>query len=155
MAASDWDLKQMPAMVEPNVLVRGDASGFEQEVVAGTHRLKADEPVSAGGADTGAAPYDLLLGALGACTSMTLGMYARREKWPLKRVVVRLRHSRIHSEDCLSCETGGSVLDQIEREVELTGPLTVEQRSRLLEIAQRCPIHRALTAGIRSRTWLA
>jgi putative redox protein len=137
------------------VVVTGDASGLAQRVGVGPHELRADEPTSAGGTDSGPNPYDLLLAALGACTSMTLGLYARRKKWPLQAVTVRLRHSRVHAADCESCETKEGLLDRIERDVELAGPLDETQRSRLLEIANRCPVHRTLTSEIDIRTRLA
>jgi putative redox protein len=137
------------------VVVRGNAGGFTQEVETGRHRLVADEPVAAGGADTGPSPYELLLAALGACTSMTLSMYARRKQWPLEAVTVRLAHSRIHAQDCAECETKEGMLDRIEREISLTGPLSAEQRARLLEIANRCPVHRTLVSEIDIRTRLA
>src|SRR6201982_3063124 len=114
------------------VVVRGSAAGFAQEISAGQHRLKSDEPASAGGTDTGATPYDLLLAALGSCTSMTLGMYARRKGWPLEDVTVNLRHSKIHASDCAECETKEGLLDRIERDIHFAGKLTPEQRSRLL-----------------------
>ncbi len=136
------------------VVVSGNASGFAQEVEAGRHRIAADEPAAAGGTDTGPSPYDLLLGALGACTSMTVAMYARRKQWPLERVSVRLQHARIHAEDCADCETKEGRLDRIEREISLIGPLTAEQQARLLEIANRCPVHRTLTSEIDIRTRL-
>lgn len=136
------------------VVVRGRADGFAQEIVAGTHRLKADEPPSAGGTDTGPSPYDLLCASLGACTSMTLGMYARRKQWPLESVTVRLRHSRIYAADCAECETKEGMLDRIERDIELKGELTDEQRARLLEIANRCPVHRTLTSEVNIRSRL-
>lgn len=136
------------------VVVSGDARGFAQRVRVGTHELWADEPVEAGGTDTGPNPYDLLLAALGSCTSMTLALYARRKQWPLQAVTVRLRHSKIHAADCESCETKEGLLDRIERDVELTGPLDETQRSRLLEIANKCPVHRTLTSEIDIRTRL-
>src|SRR5437868_7218982 len=108
------------------VVVRGDGAGFRQEIFAGSHRLAADEPAAAGGTDTGPSPYDLLLAALGACTSMTLGMYARRKGWPLEDVTVNLRHSKIHAADCADCETKDVMLDRIERDIHLAGPLTAE-----------------------------
>ena len=128
--------------------VYGSASGLVQEIAIGPHRLVADEPLSAGGTDTGPNPYDLLLAALGSCTSMTLAMYARRKGWPLESVTVRLRHSHVHAADCETCETQVGRLDHIHRNVELTGPLTEEQRARLLEIAMKCPVHRTLTSKI-------
>lgn len=137
-----------------SVVVRGAASGFGQDVVVGEHRLRADEPVAAGGGDTGPSPYDYLLVALGSCTSMTLAMYARRKQWPLEAVEVRLRHSRIHAADCAECETKEGRLDRIERDIVLSGPLDGEQRARLLEIADRCPVHRTLTAEIDIRSRL-
>ena len=131
-----------------SVVVRGSAAGFAQEIHAGPHRLHADEPASAGGTDTGPSPYDLLLAALGACTSMTVGMYARRKAWPLEEVTVHLRHSKIHATDCAECETKEGMLDRIERDIHFTGPLTDEQRTKLLEIANKCPVHRTLTSEI-------
>jgi len=137
-----------------NVIVRGDATGLAQEIETGRHRLVADEPVEAGGTDTGPSPYELLLAALGACTSMTLSMYARRKQWPLERVTVRLRHDKIHAKDCAECETKEGMLDRIEREISLTGPLDAEQRERLLAIANRCPVHRTLVSEVDIRTRL-
>jgi len=131
-----------------SVVVRGSADGFAQEIHAGRHRIRADEPASAGGTDTGLSPYDLLLAALGACTSMTVGMYARRKAWPLEEVTVQLRHSKVHATDCAECETKEGMLDRIERDIHFAGPLTDEQRSKLLEIANKCPVHRTLTSEI-------
>ena len=134
------------------VVVRGSAAGFAQEIVAGRHRIAADEPVSAGGTDTGLSPYDLLLAALGACTSITVGMYARRKRWPLEEVTVNLRHSKIHAQDCAECETKEGMLDRIERDVHFAGSLTAEQRTKLLEIANKCPVHRTLTSEVDIKT---
>ena len=131
-----------------SVVVRGSAAGFAQEIHAGSHRLRSDEPASAGGTDTGPSPYDLLLAALGACTSMTVGMYARRKAWPLEEVTVQLRHSKIHAVDCAECETKEGMLDRIERDIHFAGPLTGEQQSKLVEIADKCPVHRTLTSEI-------
>ncbi len=130
------------------VVVRGDATGFAQTITVANHRLTADEPIGAGGTDTGPGPYDLLLAALGSCTSMTVALYARRKQWPLDSVTVRLRHSRIHAADCKDCETRTGMLDQIERSVELVGVLDEIQRSKLLEIADKCPVHRTLRSEI-------
>ncbi|MCZ6846265.1 MAG: alpha/beta fold hydrolase [Alphaproteobacteria bacterium] len=117
---------------------------FAQAIAAGPHRLRADEPPRFGGGDTGPTPYGLLLAALGACTSMTLRMYANRKKLPLERVVVRLRHDKIHAEDCTECETKVGKIDRIERTIELTGDLDDATRQRLLEIADKCPVHKTL-----------
>lgn len=145
-----------PPGAEPReVVVHGGATGFAQEIAVGAHRFPADEPVAVGGSDTGPGPYDLLLSALGACTSMTVSMYARRKQWPLKAVTVRLRHSRVHAADCANCETKDGMLDHIEREVGLDGELSEEQRTRLLEIANKCPVHRTLTSEISISTRLA
>jgi putative redox protein len=138
----------MSSSEEGRVVVRGAVSGFVQEIVAGGHRLASDEPVSVGGTDTGPTPYDLLLAALGSCASMTAGVYARRKGWPLQSVTVRLTHSRIHAADCAKCETGEGMLDRIDVSIELEGPLSEEQRARLLEITERCPVHRTLESEI-------
>jgi len=140
--------------MQGEVIVRGNASGFAQEIQAATHQFKSDEPLSAGGTDTGPSPYDLLLAALGSCTSMTIAMYARRKTWPLESVTVTLRHSRIHAADCADCETKEGLLDRIERDIELSGTLTPEQRAKLLEIANKCPVHRTLTSEINIQTRL-
>jgi len=135
-----------------SVVVRGSAAGFAQEILAGPHRMAADEPLPVGGTDTGPSPYDFLLAALGACMSITVGMYARRKKWPLEEVTVNLRHSKIHASDCAECETQEGILDRIECDIPFTGKLTTEQRSKLLEIANKCPVHRTLTSEIEIRT---
>ena len=140
--------------VEGRVTVRGAANGFVQEIEAGPHQLRSDEPVSVGGTDTGATPYDLLLAALGSCTSMTVGMYARRKQWPLMRVTVRLSHARVHARDCAVCDTEEAMLTVIDRDVEFDGPLSDAQRERLLAIANRCPVHLTLTSRIDIRTTL-
>jgi len=134
-----------------DVVVRGNVSGFLQEVVSGKHRLRADEPVSAGGGNAAPGPYDYLLIALGVCTSMTVGLYARRKEWPLESITVSLRHSRIHAKDCEECETKEGMLDRIETEIELTGSLNSEQRAKLIEIAAKCPVHRTLKSEINIR----
>jgi uncharacterized OsmC-like protein len=134
------------------VVVRGSGAGFAQEILAGPHRMTADEPKSAGGTDSGPSPYEFLLAALGSCTSITLGMYARRKGWPLDEVTVNLRHSKVHVSDCADCETKEAMLDRIDRDIHLAGDLTAEQRSKLLEIADKCPVHRTLTSKIDIRT---
>lgn len=128
---------------------------FTQTISAGTHYARADEPVSVGGDDSGFTPYDLLLAGLGACTSMTLRMYADQKKWPLQQVSVSLRHEKIHAQDCADCETREGKVDQIEREITITGELDDAQRARLLEIADKCPVHRTLHSEVAIRTRLA
>ena len=134
-----------------DVVVHGTADVFRQDVVVGKHSLVADEPVSAGGGDAGPDPYDYLLIALGACTSMTVGLYARRKQFPLENITVSLRHSRIYANDCEECETKEGMLDRIDVDVELTGSLSAEQHAKLMEIAERCPVHRTLTSEINIR----
>jgi len=136
------------------VIVRGDATGFAQAIAVGPHRLAADEPTAVGGTDAGPNPYDLLLASLGSCTSMTVALYARRKGWPLETVTVRLRHARIHAADCSECETREGMIDRIEVDLEMAGPLTDAQRARLVEIAGKCPVHRTLTSEIDIRTHL-
>jgi putative redox protein len=121
---------------------------FQQEITTGAHRLLADEPIDAGGADSGPNPYDLLLAALGACTAMTLRLYAERKALRLERVTVRLRHAKIYAADCASCETKEGKIDRIAREIELEGKLDADERARLREIADKCPIHRTLTSEV-------
>lgn len=135
----------------PHVVVRGGADSFKQEVTAGKHRLVADEPVSAGGGDAGPDPYDYLLAALGVCTSITIGHYARRKQIPLENITVSLWHSRIHARDCEECETREGMVDRIDVEVELTGALSAEQHAALMDIAAKCPVHRTLTSEINIR----
>jgi putative redox protein len=129
--------------------------GLATYVTAAGHALRADEPVAVGGTASGPGPYDLLLAALGSCTGMTLRLYADRKGWPLERVEVTLRHDRIHAKDCADCETQVGMLDRIEREIALRGPLDEAQRARLLEIADRCPVHRTLRSEIQIVTRLA
>ncbi len=138
------------------VVAETGAGKFTQSVRVGRHRLWADEPASIpGGLDTGPGPYDYLLAGLGACTSMTLRLYAERKELPLERVTVHLKHEKIHATDCADCETREGMLDQIERTLELAGPLDAAQRQRLLEIADKCPVHRTLTSEVKIRTRLA
>lgn len=137
------------------VIVQGRADGFVQHVTAGGHSLTSDEPTASGGTNLGPTPYDLLLAALGTCTSMTLAMYARRKQWPLGEVTVRLTHARVHAQDCEDCESAEGYLHQIDREIAVTGDLSDEQRKRLGEIADMCPVHRTLTSEIRISTTMA
>ena len=134
-----------------HVVVRGSGATFQQEIVAGKHRFIADEPVTVGGNDAGPDPYDYLLAALGACTSMTIGFYARRNRLPLENIIVSLSHSRIYAADCEECETEQGMLDRIDVEVELTGSLSAEQHSKLMQVAAKCPVHRTLTSEINIR----
>ena len=132
-----------------------DAGPLAETIRSGVHVLRADEPVANGGNDTGPGPYDYLLAALGSCTAMTLRMYARMKKLPLQKVTVRLKHEKIHATDCEECETKEGKIDRIERLIELEGPLSDGQRQRLLEIANRCPVHRTLSSEISIPTRLA
>jgi putative redox protein len=136
------------------VYVRGNGKALAQQIQIAPHCIVSDEPLSAGGTDSGPNPYDLLLGALGACTSMTMTLYAHRKAWPLEDVIVHLRHSKVHAADCADCERKDVTLDQIEREIHLSGNLSGEQRARLLDIANKCPVHKALSSGIHIETRL-
>ena len=139
-----------PGMTPRRVVVRETrASKFQQAVTVGPHQMIADKPVAAGGADTGPGPYDFLLAGLGACTSMTMRLYADRKSLPLERVTVTLKHGKIYAKDCEECETREGMLDQIEREISIEGALDDEQRKRLMEIADKCPVHRTLHSEIR------
>lgn len=134
-------------------VVEAGSGTYTQQITAGHHQLVADEPTPIGD-DAGPTPYDLLLAALGACTSMTLRMYADRKGWPLERVRVTLRHSRIHAKDCADCETSVGFVDQIDRDIELTGDLDDAQLQRLLQMADRCPVHQTLTSEVHITTSL-
>jgi putative redox protein len=139
---------------EGTVTVTETGSGsYTQQITAGHHPLVADEPRPIGD-DAGPTPYDLLLAGLGACTSMTVRMYADRKGWPLERIRVTLRHSRIHAEDCADCETTKGWIDHIDRDIELAGDLDDTQRQRLLQIAERCPVHQILTSEVQIVTSL-
>jgi putative redox protein len=142
--------KSDPAIVAPGtVVVRETGEGpFAQTIAAGRHVLRADEPEVVGGGDSGPGPYDLVLAGLGACTSMTLRMYAGRKGWPVERISVTLRHDKIHAKDCAECETKDGRLDRITRQIAIAGPLDREQRAKLLEIADKCPVHRTLKSEI-------
>jgi putative redox protein len=129
-------------------VVQDHAGGFAAQLLDGRHRLIADEPIASGGQDLGPGPYELLLMALGACKTMTVRLYAERKGWPLERVSVRLRHARIHAEDCADCETKEGMLDRIECLVEFEGDLDASQRARLFDISGKCPVHRTLASEI-------
>jgi len=130
------------------VVTAGGDGTYSQQVTTATHTLLVDEPVEVGGADAGPNPYELLLASLGSCTAITLRMYADRRGIPLTRTTVRLRHDRIHAEDCAECETERGVLSRITREIELEGDLDDDQRAKLMLIADRCPVHRTLSSEI-------
>lgn len=132
----------MPVIVE-------SGEGLRQEITVRGKTVVADEPTELGGTDAGPNPYDLLLGALGSCTAMTLLMYARRKKWPVEHVRVELDHSRVHAKDCEDCEDKDVKLEYFRKRITVTGDLTEEQRVRLAEIAQKCPVHRTLMGTIR------
>jgi uncharacterized OsmC-like protein/pimeloyl-ACP methyl ester carboxylesterase len=145
VSAETADLGEAPRSV---VVRETRNSKFQQAVSIGPHRLLADEPVAAGGEDSGPGPYDFVLAGLGACTSMTMRLYADRKSLPLARTTVTLQHSKIHAEDCAECETKAGMLDQIERVITMEGALDAEQRGKLMEIADKCPVHRTLTSEI-------
>lgn len=144
------------AAAEGQVIVTEARTGkFAQDIIAGRHTLRADEPAAMGGNDSGPGPYDLLLAALGACTSMTVRLYAERKGLPVERILVALRHAKIHAADCAECETREGMLDRIEREITLEGVLDDTMREKLLEIADKCPVHRTLHSEIVIRTSLS
>lgn len=130
------------------VVVEIGREHYRADVYAGAHALVADEPTDAGGTDMGPSPYGLLTSALGACTAITLRMYADRKQWPLEGVSVRLTHDKIHAEDCATCETRVGKIDKFEREITLSGALSAEQKQRLLEIANKCPVHQTLESDV-------
>ena len=157
-----WASRFLPPARSPAAAPEADAvvvaengiGPFGQDIAAGDHRLTADEPVSVGGQDRGLTPYQLLSSALGTCTTMTIRMYAERKKWPLQRATVTVRQKKIHASDCAECETGEGNIDSFEREIEMVGPLDREQRAKLLEIADKCPVHRTLHREVRVTTTL-
>ncbi|CAA9448616.1 MAG: hypothetical protein AVDCRST_MAG37-2092 [uncultured Rubrobacteraceae bacterium] len=137
---------------EKNQVAVHTAGGICSEVTVNGHALVADEPPDLGGTGAGPTPYDYLLAALGSCTAITVRMYADRKGWPLESVTVRLEHGRIHAKDCEECETESGRLDHIELELDLEGPLNDEQRQRLREMADRCPVHRTLESEMLIQT---
>jgi putative redox protein len=149
-----WASRYLEAEAAPGEGVQGvrvaeaGEGRFAQLVTLGKHRLRADEPVTVGGDDSGPGPYDLLLAGLGACTSMTVRMYAAQKKWPLERVTVDLKHDKVHATDCAECETREGKVDRIERVLTLEGDLDDAHRARLLEIANKCPVHRTLHSEV-------
>lgn len=146
----------MNAPVPTVVNVEESGEGrFTQNLQTGPHKLIADEPEAVGGDNLGPGPYEYLLMGLGACTSMTIRMYAERKKLPLDNVRVRLSHQKVHAQDCMDCESKDGKIDEIVREIYLDGELTGEQREALLDIANRCPVHRTLTSEIKVRSRLA
>jgi uncharacterized OsmC-like protein len=151
------DLPESVAKTESEVgavTVRETRAGkFQQEILSGPHRFLADEPVTLGGLDSGLGPYDLLLASFGACTSMTLRIYADREYLPLERVMVQLVHKKVRTEDCEECENKIKTIDRIDRTIALEGALDAEIRKRLMKIADKCPVHRTLTSEIDIRTF--
>lgn len=160
---ANWAKKYLPDHQEEvklgvagdnRVVVRTGPSGFRTEILANGHPLIADEPVSVGGSNTGPSPYELLAAALGACTTMTLRMYADRKGWQMEEVEVRLEHEKIHCVDCAEASRGRSKIDHISRELVIEGPLDEEQKQRLVEIADRCPVHRTLHSEIKITTTL-
>lgn len=150
----DAGLASASHVIDNRVTVRTPAGGFRTDLFANGHALVADEPLTFGGTNQGPSPYDYLQAALGACTGMTVQMYAQRKKWPLESVVVRLRHEKVHAQDCADCEQNGNKIDHFEREVEILGNLDDEQRQRLLEIAEKCPVHRTLLGDVSIATEL-
>lgn len=149
-SASRYDEGKLAAYVKENTVVVAStgAGAFQQIMLDGRHALHADEPAAAGGGDTGPGPYELLLMALGSCTSMTIHLYAARKQWPLEQVIIRLSQKRAHVQDCVDCDQPDAMMHRIEARIELVGTLDDAQRAKLLEIADRCPVHRTLTSKI-------
>lgn len=142
-------------MNDKTVIVEETGQGrYHQKIQVGDHVLQADEPIANGGDNKGPSPYDFLLAGLGACTSMTLRVYAELKKIPLEHITVYLKYNKIHANDCKDCENKNVLLDHIERTIELKGNLSEEQRNNLLDIANKCPVHRTLTSKISITTTL-
>ena len=147
-------MPEEPTQEPRTVVVEGPTTGFRTEVQVAGHHVTIDEPVPVGGSDAGPSPYEMLLAALGSCTAMTLRLYADRRKWPLERAVVKLRHHKVHAKDCVDCETKPAKMDVVDRVLVLQGPLDDAQRAKLVEIAERCPVHQTLGGTIRVNTTL-
>ncbi|MEO1336611.1 MAG: OsmC family protein [Myxococcota bacterium] len=147
LPSSDSHFATPASVPEGQVVVETKEGKFAQWVTAGEHHWVADEPQRIGGDDAGPSPYDMLLGALGACTTMTLQMYARRKEWPLESVRVHLTHERLYAKDCAECEQTEGKVERITRTLRLEGPLDADQKARLIEIADKCPVHRTLHNG--------
>ena len=135
-------------MTERTVSVSTGTRKYVEDIAVGSHTLQADEPLAVGGGDTAPNPYELLLGALGACTAITVQMFAERHRWPLHKVHVELSHSKAHAADCANCAAPSSRLDRIELAIEFEGDLSEEQRRKLMDVAEHCPLHRTLAAGV-------
>ena len=151
----DAGAAELQAAAGQTIVAEAGLGNYVQAINANGHKLVADEPASLGGQDMGPDPYDLLLASLGACTSMTLRMYADRKGWPLAGVQVALTHRKIHGKDCSDCETQAGKVDEISRTLTIDGDLDADQRARLLEIADMCPVHRTLHGEVKVRTTLA
>lgn len=134
--------------MERVVSVTTGATKYLTDIAVGAHKVQADEPLNVGGGDAAPNPYELLLGALGACTAITVQMYAERHRWPLEKVHVQLSHAKAHAQDCANCSAPSARLDRVELEIELQGNLTPEQRRKLMDVADHCPLHRTLVAGL-------
>ncbi|MBT8419639.1 MAG: alpha/beta fold hydrolase [Gammaproteobacteria bacterium] len=148
---------ELPISEEPEigeVVVTERDGRFSQEIRTNRHRLLADEPIDYGGADIGPSPYELLLAGLGACTSMTLRMYANHKKLPIERISVRLDHEKVNAKDCPNCKTQEGKVDRITREIHITGDLTPEQHRRIVAIANRCPVHKTIHGEIDDQAWV-
>ena len=143
---------ELPSQEPRSVVVSGPAAGFRTDVEVAGHHLVVDEPIAVGGADAGPTPYEMLLAGLGACTVMTLRIYADRRKWPLERARVTLQHRKVHAQDCVDCDKRDAKMDVIDRIVFLEGQLDEEQRAKLIEIAERCPVHQTLKGKIQVNT---
>jgi putative redox protein len=143
---------ELPNQEPRSVVVSGPARGFRTDVEVGGHHLVVDEPAAVGGADEGPTPYEMLLAGLGACTAMTLRIYADKRNWPLERAHISLRHRKVHAQDCVDCDTKPARMDVVDRIITLEGALTEEQRAKLLEIAERCPVHQTLQGKMQVNT---